>query len=589
MALSPGSKLGPYEIIAAIGAGGMGEVYRAKDTRLGRDVAIKALPEALVKDADRLRRFEQEARTIAALKSEHWLTYQQGYLSNARFTKDLQTVVYSAQWESNPLQIYTVRIEFPQSTKVDLPSSTLLTLSTTGDLQIAVNPIYNTNFLSGTLAQAPMSGGTPRFVENGVIAADYAPDGKTLAVSRLANQKVQLEFPMGKVIYTTSGYVDYVRVSPNGKDIAFLEHPVFDDDRGWVATIDEAGNHKQLTKEFSTLQGLAWSRGGNEIWFTAIAADRQLFGVSLAGKQREILTTPQGMRLLDVAADGRVLLCSEELRTEISGIDPSTRKERRGLEWFNGSGLGDVSADGKAILFGEGGGPAGSLYLVVYRKLDGSAPTALGEGARPKLSPDGTTAASPLLLRPPQLALHPIGTGESRRLPLGDIVSLAYVTWFPDSQHVLLQASKEGQPLRTYEMDLQGGKPQELGPADFTGVAVAHDGKKIAGHNGSGDPVVFDRETQKVQLLRGIGPHDEIDKWTRDGQALLVTTATPWEAQMYRVEVASGKRTLLRKVDLREKAGSIFNVRAYYVEDSKTYVYNTWRVLGSLYVVEGLE
>src|SRR6202043_1007139 len=67
MALSPGGKLGPYEIIAAIGAGGMGEVYRAKDTRLGRDVAIKVLPEALVKDVDRLRRFEQEARTIAAL------------------------------------------------------------------------------------------------------------------------------------------------------------------------------------------------------------------------------------------------------------------------------------------------------------------------------------------------------------------------------------------------------------------------------------------------------------------------------------------------------------------------------------------
>jgi serine/threonine protein kinase len=67
MALSLGSKLGPYEIVAAIGAGGMGEVCRAKDTRLGRDVAIKVLPEALVKDADRLRRFEQEARTIAAL------------------------------------------------------------------------------------------------------------------------------------------------------------------------------------------------------------------------------------------------------------------------------------------------------------------------------------------------------------------------------------------------------------------------------------------------------------------------------------------------------------------------------------------
>src|SRR5512132_2545390 len=67
MAVTAGTKLGPYEIQSPLGAGGMGEVYRARDTRLGRDVAIKVLPEALAKDADRLRRFEQEARTIAAL------------------------------------------------------------------------------------------------------------------------------------------------------------------------------------------------------------------------------------------------------------------------------------------------------------------------------------------------------------------------------------------------------------------------------------------------------------------------------------------------------------------------------------------
>ncbi|MGC2818250.1 MAG: protein kinase, partial [Candidatus Sulfotelmatobacter sp.] len=67
MTLTSGTKLGPYKIISPLGAGGMGEVYRARDTRLGRDVAIKVLPEALADDADRLRRFEQEARTIAAL------------------------------------------------------------------------------------------------------------------------------------------------------------------------------------------------------------------------------------------------------------------------------------------------------------------------------------------------------------------------------------------------------------------------------------------------------------------------------------------------------------------------------------------
>jgi hypothetical protein len=67
MPLTPGAKLGPYEIVAPLGAGGMGEVYRAKDTRLGRDVAIKILPESFAREADRLRRFEQEARAVAAL------------------------------------------------------------------------------------------------------------------------------------------------------------------------------------------------------------------------------------------------------------------------------------------------------------------------------------------------------------------------------------------------------------------------------------------------------------------------------------------------------------------------------------------
>src|SRR5688500_15375652 len=67
MNLAPGARLGPYEILSAIGAGGMGEVYRARDARLGREVAIKVLPAGFSADADRLRRFEQEARSAASL------------------------------------------------------------------------------------------------------------------------------------------------------------------------------------------------------------------------------------------------------------------------------------------------------------------------------------------------------------------------------------------------------------------------------------------------------------------------------------------------------------------------------------------
>lgn len=66
MHLKTGDGLGSYEILAPIGAGGMGEVYRARDMRLGRDVAIKILPEAFARDEDRMRRFGQEARAVAA-------------------------------------------------------------------------------------------------------------------------------------------------------------------------------------------------------------------------------------------------------------------------------------------------------------------------------------------------------------------------------------------------------------------------------------------------------------------------------------------------------------------------------------------
>jgi serine/threonine protein kinase len=71
MRFSPGTRFGPYEIVAALGAGGMGEVYRARDTKLDRDVALKILPDSFAHDPDRLTRFEREAKTLAALNHAH--------------------------------------------------------------------------------------------------------------------------------------------------------------------------------------------------------------------------------------------------------------------------------------------------------------------------------------------------------------------------------------------------------------------------------------------------------------------------------------------------------------------------------------
>src|SRR5512134_3885038 len=74
MPISAGARLGSFEVLGPLGAGGMGEVYRARDGRLGREVALKVLPESLSSDRDRLRRFEQEARSASALNHPNIVT-----------------------------------------------------------------------------------------------------------------------------------------------------------------------------------------------------------------------------------------------------------------------------------------------------------------------------------------------------------------------------------------------------------------------------------------------------------------------------------------------------------------------------------
>jgi eukaryotic-like serine/threonine-protein kinase len=71
MSLHPGTRVGPYEVVSLVGAGGMGEVYRARDPKLQGDVALKILPDVFALDPDRLARFEREARTLAALSHPH--------------------------------------------------------------------------------------------------------------------------------------------------------------------------------------------------------------------------------------------------------------------------------------------------------------------------------------------------------------------------------------------------------------------------------------------------------------------------------------------------------------------------------------
>jgi len=107
MALSAGARLGPYEILAPIGAGGMGEVYRARDSRLSREVAIKVLPGHLSADPQALSRFEREAKAVAALSHPNLLVlYDVG-------THELITYAVTELLEGETLREYLSRSSLP--------------------------------------------------------------------------------------------------------------------------------------------------------------------------------------------------------------------------------------------------------------------------------------------------------------------------------------------------------------------------------------------------------------------------------------------------------------------------------------------
>jgi serine/threonine protein kinase len=104
MPLAPGTRLGPYEITEPIGKGGMGEVYRSRDTKLDRDVAIKVLPEEFASDDERLVRFEREAKLLASLNHPNIASIY-GFESNARVLELVEGPTLAARIDRGPIPV----------------------------------------------------------------------------------------------------------------------------------------------------------------------------------------------------------------------------------------------------------------------------------------------------------------------------------------------------------------------------------------------------------------------------------------------------------------------------------------------------
>ncbi len=523
----------------------------------------------------------------------HRLTYELGTVNSARLSPDGHTVVYSAAWEGQPAQIYSTRAEFPQPQAIGVRGSKVAAISTNNEIAFLVRKTgvdEPGSDLAGTLARVPLSGGSPREVLDQVRDAAWGPDGN-LAVVHIVNGRDRLEYPIGKVLYDTAGWISDPRFSRQGDKIAFFDHTADPDTRGTVAVVNMSGHKQILTREWEDVRGLAWSPRDQEIWFAASdnGAEDYLRAVTLSGQLRLVLSVPTTLMLQDIAADGRVLLLSADARFRVAGRAAGATREQD-LSWYEYTLLNDLSSDGQKILVEEQSAIEGPNYSVGMRSLDGSAPIRLGEGYGGGFSPDGKWALSFIPGPPPKITILPTGAGEPRTVAIPGIERIIALRlgFFPDGKRIWFTGAEANRPLRTYMQEISGGAPRPVTPEGVFAVSVSPDGKFMVAPDPDGRLALFPVEGGAVRAVTGLDPGQLFVQWGEDGRSLYVRDdAMP--TSVYKVELSTGKKTLVLRLIPPDPSG-VANLNTVLLSrDGKGYAYDYSRILSELMVVEGLK
>jgi eukaryotic-like serine/threonine-protein kinase len=527
----------------------------------------------------------------AEFAAYHPLTFRRGIVHSARFAPDGKTVIYSAAWEGKPLDLYTTRPESPQSQQVEPKGADVLAVSASGEMLLALHskPRDSSFLYAGTLARVPLVGGAPREILNDVEWADWSPDGTNVAVVHEVGARKRLEFPLGKVLYDADGWIGNPRVRPDGKSVAFVDHPQSGDDGGAVAVVDLTGKKTMLSDGWDSVQGLAWSPDGGEIWFTATrtGGDRSLYATDLSGKVRLLARVPGELTIFDVGKEGNVLLTRGNDRAGMIGLAPGEAKEKD-LSWLDWSVPGSLSPDGKMILFqesGEGGGPHYAVYL---RNTDGSPAIRLGEGTGLSLSPDGQWALSRLNVVPSPLVLYPTGVGEMKQLK-SDGLNHMSAAFLPDGKRFVFTGTEPGHGARLYLESLEDATPHAISMEGVRSNVLSPDGKFVAARGPDDKVYLFPVGGGDPKLVAGVEAGEFPTSWSSDGHSIFVISRGQIPAQVFRVDIGTGQRTFWRSFEPADSAG-IDTIRGVLVSaDNKAYVYGYSRTLSDLYLVQGLK
>ena len=515
------------------------------------------------------------------------MTFRRQMIFQAAFMPDGETIVYSAALGGNVPELFVIRPGEPEPQPLGLPRTHLLSISSKGELAVLTNArfVYQRLFI-GTLAQVSLGGTAPREILEGVRQADWSPDGSELAILHLAEGKDRLEFPIGKVLYETAGYLSDLRVSPRGDRIALFEHPKQWDDRGTVILVDRAGKRKVLSGEYWGEEGLSWSQAGDEVLFTASTegSAQTLYGVDLFGRRRVALASAGGLTMHDVSRTGRWLVTRDDGRGEISVLAPGASIERD-LSWLDYSLAPYLSRDGRMLLFGDDSASAGPNYAVCLRTTDGGPVVRLGEGSPCGLSPDGKSALA-IVFTPPQLVIYPTGPGAARRLPRGDLETYQSAGWFPDGKSVLVVGNEAGKASRCYAQDVSGGPPRPVTPEATMNGSVSPDGLQILYSKLEAwfiQPVAGGT----AQTVPGLTTDDRLIRWSADGRSVYVYRVADMPFRFERLDLATGRRVVIGEVAPADRAGVIYSKGAALSEDTKSYAYSYERTTSQLFVVGG--
>jgi len=526
------------------------------------------------------------------------LTYRRGFLTGARFSPDGQTIVYSASWDGKPSEIFTTRIGSADARSLGIFPAGILSVSSQGEMAVSLGcenvwePCY------GTLARAPLAGGAPRELLQGVSSADWSPDGKDLAAIHVVDGEYRLEYPLGKVLYRTDGYLSHVRISPDGALAAFLEHPSLDSGLGFVKVVDRSGHDRTLTNGTVRVRPLLWSPDGKEIFFDqwASTGGRSVHGVSLAGRVRPAPWVPS----LDDVSSAGVFLDSgdlENIRQDVFALLPGGTKEVN-YSYLRDSVAADLSPDGKQMLMyvytEQGVGEFPDIFVSYLRSSVGADAKRLGEGKALALSPDQQWALVRRDHPAPHLTLLPTGAGESRDLPGGHIRHYHWASFFPDGKRILIAGEEKGKPPRTYIQDVAGGPPQPFAEEGMRGVLVSADGQEIAGTTLEGLQLIYRVDsTGRPRSIDGAQPGDQLVQWSADGKSMIVRGAEEapiMPMTLYRIDLASGRRERWRELAPGDMTGFVdfgsgpTGVRV--TPDGRFYAYTYYSDLETLYQID---